>query len=77
VDEKKAALIRAHENNIDRYQRLLKTKLSEHEVQYLGRRLAEERFTIKMLEFMSPQSMPVSRPVFKNLSTKGGSSSNS
>ena len=55
MDEKKAALIRAHENNIDRYQRLLKTKLSEHEVQYLGRRLAEERFTIKMLEFMSPQ----------------------
>ncbi len=72
MDEKKAALLRAHENNIDRYQRLLKTKLSEHEVQYLERRVAEERFTIKILEFMSPQSMPVP----KNLSTEAGTSLN-
>jgi hypothetical protein len=54
MDERKAALLRAHENNIHRYQRLLKTKLSEAEVQYLEKRLAEERSTIAMLEFTSP-----------------------
>jgi hypothetical protein len=46
--------IRAHQNNIDRYQGLLKTKLSEVELQYLEKRLSEERFAIAMLHFMSP-----------------------
>jgi hypothetical protein len=51
---KRAALLRAHERNIDRYQRLLKTKLSEAEVDYLQKRLSEERLTVAMLQFMSP-----------------------
>jgi hypothetical protein len=75
MDEKKAALLHAHENNIDRYQRLLKTELSEPEVQYLERRIAEELF--KDTQSVSAQSMPVSRPVSKNLSTEAGTSSNS
>jgi hypothetical protein len=46
--------IRAHQNNIDRYQGLLKTELTEVELQYLEKRLSEERFAIAMLHFMSP-----------------------
>jgi hypothetical protein len=46
--------IRVHQNNIDRYQGLLKTNLSEVELQDLERRLSEERFAIAMLHFMSP-----------------------
>jgi hypothetical protein len=41
--------LRAHHQNIERYQSLLKTELGEVELQYLERRLAEERFAIEML----------------------------
>ena len=41
--------------NIDRYQSLLKTKLSGVEKHYLEKRLSEERFAIMKLQFMSPQ----------------------
>jgi hypothetical protein len=54
MDEKRAALLRSHQMNIERYQNLLKTKLSEAEVNFLERRLAEERFAVAMLGFMSP-----------------------
>jgi len=37
-----------------RYQDLLKTKLNEVELQYLEKRLSEERFAIAMLNFLSP-----------------------
>ena len=53
IDERIARL-RAHQKNIDRYQGLLKTKLSEVEKHYLERRLSEERFTIALLRFMGP-----------------------
>jgi hypothetical protein len=56
MDEKRAALLRTHEMNIERYQSLLKTKLSEAEVNFLERRLAEERFAIAMLDFISPNA---------------------
>jgi hypothetical protein len=36
------AFIRAHRNNIQRYRRLLRTRLSELERTYIERRLAEE-----------------------------------
>ena len=42
--------LRAHQENIERYQSLLKTELGEVELQYLERRLAEERFAIEMLK---------------------------
>jgi hypothetical protein len=48
------ALLRIHQRNIDRYQSLLTTKLSEIERRFLERRVSEERFAIAMLEFMSP-----------------------
>jgi hypothetical protein len=48
------ARLRTHQKNIDRYQELLKTKLTDIEVQLLERRLSEERFAIAMLKFMSP-----------------------
>jgi hypothetical protein len=43
------ARLRVHQKNIERYQRLLKTKLSEIESQYLEKRLSEERFWLAML----------------------------
>jgi hypothetical protein len=54
MDERRAFLLRVHERNIDKYQRLLKTKLSHAEVHYLEKRLSEERFAVAMLQFMSP-----------------------
>ena len=46
--------LRTHERNISRYQNMLKTRLSEVELRFVERRLAEERFKIAMLEFISP-----------------------
>jgi hypothetical protein len=54
MDEKRAAFLRTHQMNIERYQSLLKTKLTEAEVNFPERRLAEERFAVAMLDFMSP-----------------------
>ena len=45
-----------HQKNIDRYQRLLKTKLNETERQYLEKRVCEEK--IAMLQFMEHQPNP-------------------
>ena len=39
----KKALIQAHRNNIGRYQRLLKTRLTSVERRYIEGRLSEER----------------------------------
>lgn len=47
--DEKIARLRAHQRNIERYQRLLETKLSDLESQYLKKRLSEERFWIAML----------------------------
>ena len=50
------ARLRTHQKNIERYQELLNTKLNEVELQYLEKRLSEERFAIAMLEFMGPSA---------------------
>jgi hypothetical protein len=47
MDEKRIALLYAHRKNVERYETLLKTTLSEQETRYLE--LAEERFAITML----------------------------
>lgn len=47
----KAARLRAHQRNIDRYQRLLKSNLSATELRFVEQRLSEERFTLAMLQF--------------------------
>jgi hypothetical protein len=48
IDEK-FALLRTHRNNITRYRRLLKTKLTECERQFIERRLSEERSAMEKL----------------------------
>ena len=48
------ARLRTHQENIERYQSLLKTNLNDVEVQFLERRLSEERLAIAMLQFIRP-----------------------
>ena len=48
IDER-FALLRTHRNNIMRYRRLLKTKLTECERQFIERRLSEERSAMEKL----------------------------
>jgi hypothetical protein len=48
VDEE-LALLRGHRSNISRYQRLLKTELTEFERRFIERRLSEERSAIEKL----------------------------
>ena len=55
--ETKVVQLRAHQKNIDRYEGLLQTKLSEAERQCIEKRLSEERLAMTMLQFMSP-SLP-------------------
>ena len=55
--DEKVARLRTHQENIDRYEDMLNTKLTEIEVQYLQRRLSEERFAVAMLQFMNPQRL--------------------
>jgi hypothetical protein len=49
MTDEKFALLRTHCNNINRYRRLLKTKLTELERQFIERRLSEERSTMERL----------------------------
>ena len=41
-----------HQKNVERYQSLLETKLDDLEVQFLDKRLSEERLAIAILQFM-------------------------
>jgi hypothetical protein len=54
--DERIARLRTHQKNIERYQDLLKTKLTEVELQYLERRLSEERCAIAMLDCMNPNA---------------------
>jgi hypothetical protein len=47
------ARLRAHRCNIDRYRRLLRTKLSELERQYIEKRLSEEQATMVEIHLKS------------------------
>jgi len=48
IDEK-LAMLRTHRNNIRRYDRLLETRLTEFERQYIERRRSEERSAMDRL----------------------------
>jgi hypothetical protein len=48
IDDK-LARSRTHRNNIDRYRRLLKTRLTELERHYIERRLSEEQSALDKL----------------------------
>jgi hypothetical protein len=49
MTDEKFALLRTHRNNIGRYRRLLKTKLTEFERQFIERRLVEERSAMERI----------------------------
>lgn len=51
------ALLRAHRNNIRRYHRLLKTRLTEVERRFIEKRLSEER---SALEKIAASTFPMS-----------------
>ncbi|MFK4522146.1 U3 small nucleolar ribonucleoprotein component [Bradyrhizobium japonicum] len=62
IDEKLARL-RAHRNNISRYRRLLRTKLSALKRQYIERRLSEEKTAVEALSASTFQiAINASRP---------------
>ena len=46
--------LRTHQRNIDRYEDMLKTKLTDAEKRFVEKRLSEERLAIAMLQFMGP-----------------------
>jgi hypothetical protein len=48
--DERIARLRTHQKNIDRYQALLKTELNEVELQFLEKRLSEERIAMEMLD---------------------------
>jgi len=50
------ARLRAHRRNIDRFQGLLKSRLSAVELRFIERRLSEERLALATLQSMSPSN---------------------
>ncbi len=68
VMDERIARLRAHQQNIDRYQSLLKTTLTAVELQFLERRLSEERLAIAMLEFFTPPQVQQEGPPESGLS---------
>ena len=67
IDEKLARL-RAHRNNISRYRGLLKTKLTEIEREFIGRRLSQEQLALESLAgsaltFKVPSAALASPPI--------------
>ncbi|WFU37308.1 hypothetical protein QA640_22715 [Bradyrhizobium sp. CB82] len=46
--------LRTHQRNIDRYEGLLKTQLTDAERQFVEKRLSEERFSMANLEHTGP-----------------------
>jgi hypothetical protein len=52
----RANRLRCHQRNIDRYQGLLKSGLSDTELRFVEQRLSEERLALAMEQFMSPSN---------------------
>jgi hypothetical protein len=53
----KASRLQAHQRNIERFEKLLKSKLNATELRFVEQRLSEERFALAMLQFMSPGNL--------------------
>jgi hypothetical protein len=47
------ARLRTHRNNVQRYRKLLETRLTDHERQFIQRRLSEEQSAIEALSAMT------------------------
>ena len=54
MTDEELARLRAHDSNISRYRRLLKTNLSDLERRFLERRLSEERSAVESLAHPAP-----------------------
>ena len=54
--ETRIVQLRTHQKNMSRYENMLKAELTDVERQFVQRRLSEERFTIALLQFMSPSA---------------------
>ena len=54
MTDEELARLRAHDSNISRYRRLLKTNLSDLERRFLKRRLSEERWAVESLAHPAP-----------------------
>lgn len=65
--DEKLARLRAHRNNVHRYRRLLSTRLSDIEREFLSRRLSEEQTAIDALS-------AATRPFSLNLDGQNSSS---
>jgi hypothetical protein len=63
--ETRIVQLRTHQKNIDRYEGLLQTKLSEAERQYIEKRLSEERLAMAMLQFMGPSAPSEAKNPFR------------
>ena len=64
------ARIRTHRNSIYRYRRLLRTKLSDLEREFIERRLSEEQTALETLE---SQTFPVAFTIPKGQPASAGS----
>jgi hypothetical protein len=51
--EESFARLRTHRNNVQRYRKLLETRLTDHERQFIQRRLTEEQSAIEALAAMT------------------------
>ena len=71
IDEK-LAMLRTHRNNIRRYDRLLETRLTKFERQYIERRRSEERSAMERLAASTfPLSFPFPMPALQQGPTAG------
>ena len=50
--------LRTHQTNIDRYEGMLNTKLTDAEKRFVEKRLSEERLAIAMLQFTGRPQAP-------------------
>jgi hypothetical protein len=60
----KTAQVRRHQQNIERYCRLLATELTDLERQYLHKRIAEEYAQLKHLGKARPEQQAGLRPLY-------------
>jgi hypothetical protein len=62
--DEKLARLRAHRNNVHRYRRLLSTRLSDLECEFLMKRLSEEQIAIDALSTTTfPFSLNLDGPI--------------
>ncbi|CUT98342.1 hypothetical protein ABIB94_002759 [Bradyrhizobium sp. JR7.2] len=62
--DEKLARLRAHRNNVHRYRRLLSTRLSDLEREFLMKRLSEEQIAIDALSTTTfPFSLNLDGPI--------------